>query len=64
MVNNSDKIKKVKDYIYSLYTEGLITFEQYVHKLRLIEEEKELDVNEVSVHICLLKHFLIITHTV
>ena len=62
MVNKSDKIKKVKDYIYSLYTEGLITFEWYVHKLRLIEKDKQLDNNEVSVYICLFKHFLIITN--
>ena len=53
MLSDGDKIKKVKDYTYSLYTEGLITFEQYVNKLRLIEEENELDINDVSVYICL-----------
>ena len=40
--------KQVKDYIYSLYNRSLITFQRYVHKLRLIEEDNNVDLNDVS----------------
>lgn len=39
---------KVEDYIYSLYNRSLITFQQYVHKLRLIDEDDNVDLIDVS----------------
>ena len=48
MNDNAECNKKIKDYIYSLYKRNLITFQQYVHKLKLIEDEEYVEVNEVS----------------
>ena len=47
-MSDAEETKKVKDYIYSLYKRSLITFQQYVHKLRLIEEDESVDLIDVS----------------
>lgn len=48
MIDDTEDSKKIKDFIYSLYKRNLITFQQYVHKLGLIEDEEYGEVNEVS----------------
>ena len=48
MIDDVVDSKKVKDYIYSLYQRNLITFQRYVHKLGLIENDNGIEMNEVS----------------
>ena len=47
-MNYDNNEKKIKDYIYCLYKKKLITFQRYVHKLGLIENEDDISTAEVS----------------
>ena len=47
-MNDDNNEKKIKDYIYCIYKRKLITFQRYVHKLGLIENEDDISIAEVS----------------
>ena len=60
MNDNAECNKKIKDYIYSLYKRNLITFQRYVHKLGLIEDEEYVEVNEVSNYLIYFRYIWLI----